>query len=714
MEQYIFAILLGAAAILALLSLFKKWTYSIYYCITALFIAACVFGISKSKNSALSYTEADDLRQNIYVAASLLESDRVADAYNASMAAGENSSNNPDVLLLQALTMNLTGDYKNSNAVLTELNDEKYKEKTDLISLDNSDKAAVSSDDYKSIAGEIISGLNVSDEEKTKWEMLRDLRYEPDLGDDDSDHDTSSLSGRDLLMADVKSAEKSHDWSSAYQITKDMAAEGNFKAQIMMSEMFVKDYVPHDFAKEDIEIDSILKKITDLQVELDELSLSAESSSDSEEKELKNKEYELKKTEYEMTKKELEFAQENRGVNYLRNITPDANGTYAYHIQLARLLSHAGRDDEFKNELDNVFLSNNFNRDYWLGTECMILADKYHEYFNDYAKKDEFESSVKMLLQALTGNLTSNDEVFKDALEKYLKDLYTGVRITDIKTINYPEIHAVISYARDSELTKEDIRVTDTGDAQSDFTLSKRENAEELSVSIVLDRSGSMEGQKLVTAKNAIKRFVESIDTGINLSFVVFDSDAVIVTPLTDSKDIISSSVNSIYTQGGTNIGSGINRALQTLQGVSGRHVIVLLSDGYNSNEDALLDKSIDQAIMDNTEIFTIGMEGADEKTLSDIANRTGGIYSSATRPGELEQVYAFIQKDITNTYDLNFTVKENGDSDRYVTVEMINVPSYDTEEYYIGLPKVIDSSVFDDVASNYYREVGGNGGNRR
>ncbi len=711
MEQYIFAILLGTAAILALLSLFKKWTYSIYYCITALFIAACVFGISKSKNSALSYTEADDLRQNIYVAASLLESDRVADAYNASMAAGENSSNNPDVLLLQALTMNLTGDYKNSNAVLTELNDEKYKEKTDLISLDNSDKAAVSSDDYKSIAGEIISGLNVSDEEKTKWEMLRDLRYEPDF--DDSDPDTSSLNGRDLLMANVRSAEKSNDWSSAYQITKDMAAEGNFKAQIMMSEMFIKDYVPHDYAKEDIEIDSILKKITDVQVKLDELSQSEKSDSDSEEENRKKKEYELKKTEYVMTKKELEFALENRGVNYLRNITPDENGTYAYHLQLARLLSHAGRDDELKKELDNVFLSNNFNRNYWLGTECMLLADKYHEYFNDYAKKDAFDSSVKMLLQSLTGNLTSRDEVFREALEKYLKDLYTGVRITDIKTINYPEIHAVVSYARDGELTREDIKVTDTGNIQNDFTLNKREKSEELSVSIVLDRSGSMTGQKLVTAKNAINRFVESIDVGINLSFVVFDSDAAIISPLTDLKDIIMSSVNGIMAKGGTNIGSGIMKALQSLQGQKGRHVIVLLSDGYNSNEDALLDKSIDQAIMDNTEIFTIGMEGADEKTLSDIANKTGGTYSSATKTGELEQVYALILKDITNTYDLTFNVNEDSDTERYLTVEMTGSPSYDTEEYYIGLPKDIDSSVFDDVVSNYYREVGGNGGDR-
>jgi len=102
---------------------------------------------------------------------------------------------------------------------------------------------------------------------------------------------------------------------------------------------------------------------------------------------------------------------------------------------------------------------------------------------------------------------------------------------------------------------------------------------------IVLDRSGSMSGDRLEAAKDAIEALIDRLDPTDSFGLVVFD-DAVHVAvpagPLTD-KEGVRRLVRGIYPGGMTNLSGGLMRGLQEVRRVQseGSTTVVLLSDGH-------------------------------------------------------------------------------------------------------------------------------------
>ena len=102
---------------------------------------------------------------------------------------------------------------------------------------------------------------------------------------------------------------------------------------------------------------------------------------------------------------------------------------------------------------------------------------------------------------------------------------------------------------------------------------------------IVLDRSGSMSGDRLEAAKGAIEALIDRLDPTDSFGLVVFDDEvqvAVPAGPLTD-KEGVRQLVRGIYPGGMTNLSGGLMRGLQEVRRVQGRGTatVVLLSDGH-------------------------------------------------------------------------------------------------------------------------------------
>jgi Ca-activated chloride channel homolog len=102
---------------------------------------------------------------------------------------------------------------------------------------------------------------------------------------------------------------------------------------------------------------------------------------------------------------------------------------------------------------------------------------------------------------------------------------------------------------------------------------------------IVLDRSGSMDGDRLEAAKGAIESLIGRLDPTDSFGLVVFDDQvqvAVPAGPLTD-KAAICQLVRSIYSGGMTNLSGGLMRGLQEVRRAkgAGSATVVLLSDGH-------------------------------------------------------------------------------------------------------------------------------------
>ena len=90
---------------------------------------------------------------------------------------------------------------------------------------------------------------------------------------------------------------------------------------------------------------------------------------------------------------------------------------------------------------------------------------------------------------------------------------------------------------------------------------------------IVLDRSGSMSGDRLEAAKGAIEALIDRLDPTDSFGLVVFDDEvqvAVPAGPLTD-KEGVRQLVRGIYPGGMTNLSGGLMRGLQEVRRVQGR-----------------------------------------------------------------------------------------------------------------------------------------------
>jgi Ca-activated chloride channel homolog len=111
-----------------------------------------------------------------------------------------------------------------------------------------------------------------------------------------------------------------------------------------------------------------------------------------------------------------------------------------------------------------------------------------------------------------------------------------------------------------------------------------------LSMVIVLDTSGSMEGEKLHEAQVAVKGLIRNMRDDDEVAFVRYSSSAEVIEPLSRVGDVrgsLSAQVDALRAGGGTNIPGGLEAGLRALgEGRGGERVrrVVLVSDGLDSS----------------------------------------------------------------------------------------------------------------------------------
>ncbi|MFD2671739.1 vWA domain-containing protein [Marinicrinis sediminis] len=182
-----------------------------------------------------------------------------------------------------------------------------------------------------------------------------------------------------------------------------------------------------------------------------------------------------------------------------------------------------------------------------------------------------------------------------------------------------------------------------------------------IDVMMIIDSSGSMSwNDPNGYRKTAAKNFVDALIPGSRVGVVVgdragvvdFDSSAKLLKELSDDFEGIKSSIDTIDSSGGTNIGAGVHLANEQLiqhSDESRIKVEVLLTDGEGSYSTAYTD----QAIQNGITIYTIGLgNNLDQSLLQEIAGRTGGQYFHVSDASELPIVYDRISEIITDPAD--------------------------------------------------------------
>ena len=158
------------------------------------------------------------------------------------------------------------------------------------------------------------------------------------------------------------------------------------------------------------------------------------------------------------------------------------------------------------------------------------------------------------------------------------------------------------------------------------FDSEKTREQPAVALAIVMDRSGSMSGQKLDAAKESARATVEVLSPSDLIGVIVFDNQATTLVRMQRASNRlrISSDISRLMAGGGTNILPGLQEAHHMLQSANAKvkHVI-LLSDGQAPYEG--ITDVVQEMRSNRITVSAVGIGDADRNLLQIIADNGDG-----------------------------------------------------------------------------------------
>ena len=221
-----------------------------------------------------------------------------------------------------------------------------------------------------------------------------------------------------------------------------------------------------------------------------------------------------------------------------------------------------------------------------------------------------------------------------------------------------------------SGLTPEDFVVLEEGRPQA-VSFFQRE-ASPLAVSLLIDSSGSMQGE-LPQAQRAASDFVARLRAGDLAQVVDFDRGIQVLQAFTDDREALERAIHRMTARGSTSMYNAVYIALRELgalasppEGQVRRDVIVVLSDGEDTSSLVTFDHLLDAAKRSQSVIYTIGLglgSGTTRRNavppqvaLRTLAQESGGRLFLPRDGAALSEVYQTIADELASQYVLGYT----------------------------------------------------------
>ena len=171
-------------------------------------------------------------------------------------------------------------------------------------------------------------------------------------------------------------------------------------------------------------------------------------------------------------------------------------------------------------------------------------------------------------------------------------------------------------------LTKDDFRIFEDGRQQTISVF----NADRVPVSlgIILDTSGSMEGDKMREARQALDRFLnELLDEDDEVFLYRFSDTPTLVQGWTQDRSLIMRAIARIAPNGATALYDAVAQALPLAQaGTRRKKALLIISDGNDTSSETMLRDLRSQIRQSEVLVYAIGIDGDGQSRRAPLAPR--------------------------------------------------------------------------------------------
>jgi Ca-activated chloride channel family protein len=216
-------------------------------------------------------------------------------------------------------------------------------------------------------------------------------------------------------------------------------------------------------------------------------------------------------------------------------------------------------------------------------------------------------------------------------------------------------------------LTKEDFEIFDNDKPQTIIYFDN--SVQPISVIVMLDTSGSMTGS-ISLLKAAAEQFVIRLLPVDKGRIGAFNDKIQISARFTNNRDQLVTEVRDLDFGNGTRLWDGVSTALDELKGVEGRRVILVFTDGDDTESRARLGTVVDRARVEEVMVYAIGLESnffngqrmiksKPDSGLRRLADETGGGYFELEKTSDLAPTFTRVAQELHSQYVMGFTPTE-------------------------------------------------------
>jgi len=216
------------------------------------------------------------------------------------------------------------------------------------------------------------------------------------------------------------------------------------------------------------------------------------------------------------------------------------------------------------------------------------------------------------------------------------------------------------------DLKKHEFVLTDNG-AQQEIAVFEKRTEQPLSVSLLIDISLTT-AIRLKEERRSVEHFLRALFSSGNeqdsAALYGFNDEVTLLQDFSRDLGRFRQTLGKLRPSGGTSLYDALYLAADTIDKRSGRHVVVLVTDGSDTTSRMNISKTIQRLHEADTVVYPIvvipvqahaGRSIGGENALQIIAQRTGGRVYAAALGVELDGVFAELLRDLRTQYMLGF-----------------------------------------------------------